>query len=163
MDIKRGGSQPSVKGPGDWFTGTVRIDPLFQANAPARALAASVTFEPGARTAWHSHPLAQTLVSGKADARYNTTEVIAWLEALVATSTKGLAAAHVATDPKHLTAEFRRVFPGLGPAHRLDRLAPRPGPAPVLAPQHSGITGVTHAGAQGVGERNAAGEEHDSL
>jgi quercetin dioxygenase-like cupin family protein len=62
MNITRIGSQPSAKGPADWFTGTVRIDPLFQAHAPARATAASVTFEPGARTAWHAHPLGQTLV-----------------------------------------------------------------------------------------------------
>src|SRR5436190_14280677 len=62
MEIKRVGSQPSSKGPTDWFTGTVRIDPLFQANAPARAAGASVTFEPGARTAWHTHPLGQTLI-----------------------------------------------------------------------------------------------------
>jgi len=57
MDITRAGSKPSAKGPGDWFTGTVRIDPLFQAPAPARAAGAAVTFEPGARTAWHTHPL----------------------------------------------------------------------------------------------------------
>src|SRR5437867_12718230 len=62
MEIKRVGTQPSTKGPADWFTGTVRIDPLFQANAPARAAGASVTFEPGARTAWHTHPLGQTLI-----------------------------------------------------------------------------------------------------
>jgi quercetin dioxygenase-like cupin family protein len=62
MEIKRSGSQPSNKGPADWFTGTVRIDPLFQANTPARAAGASVTFEPGARTAWHTHPLGQTLI-----------------------------------------------------------------------------------------------------
>jgi quercetin dioxygenase-like cupin family protein len=62
MEIKRVGSQPSVKGPADWFTGTVRIDPLFQANPPARTSGASVTFEPGARTAWHTHPLGQTLI-----------------------------------------------------------------------------------------------------
>jgi len=62
MEIKRSGSQPSTKGPGDWFTGTVRIDPLFQATAPGRAVGASVTFEPGARTAWHTHPLGQTLI-----------------------------------------------------------------------------------------------------
>ena len=62
MDIKRVGSQPSGKGPADWFTGTVRIDPLFQAGAPARVAGASVTFEPGARTAWHTHPLGQTLI-----------------------------------------------------------------------------------------------------
>ena len=62
MDIKRNGSQPSSKGPADWFTGTVRIDPLFEAKEPARAGGASVTFEPGARTAWHSHPLGQTLI-----------------------------------------------------------------------------------------------------
>jgi quercetin dioxygenase-like cupin family protein len=62
MDIKRAGSQPSGKGPADWFTGTVRIDPLFQAGAPARVGGASVTFEPGARTAWHTHPLSQTLI-----------------------------------------------------------------------------------------------------
>jgi quercetin dioxygenase-like cupin family protein len=62
MEIKRNGSQPSGKGPEDWFTGVVRIDPLIQANAPARAFGASVTFEPGARTAWHTHPLGQTLI-----------------------------------------------------------------------------------------------------
>ena len=62
MDIKRVGSQPSARGPADWFTGTVRIDPLFQAPDPARAVGASVTFEPGARTAWHTHPLGQTLL-----------------------------------------------------------------------------------------------------
>src|ERR1035438_10374836 len=62
MEIKRSGSQPSGKGPADWFTGTVRIDPLFQPNPPARAVGASVTFEPGARTAWHTHPLGQTLI-----------------------------------------------------------------------------------------------------
>src|SRR6185436_19738973 len=62
MDIKRSGAQPSGKGPADYFTGTVRIDPLFQAKDPARAVGASVTFEPGARTAWHTHPLGQTLI-----------------------------------------------------------------------------------------------------
>jgi quercetin dioxygenase-like cupin family protein len=62
MDIKRSGSQPSAKGPAEWFTGTVRIDPLFDAPVPARAAGASVTFEPGARTAWHTHPLGQTLI-----------------------------------------------------------------------------------------------------
>jgi quercetin dioxygenase-like cupin family protein len=62
MDIKRSGSQPSTKGPVEYFTGTVRIDPLFQANEPARAIGVSVTFEPGARTAWHTHPLGQTLI-----------------------------------------------------------------------------------------------------
>lgn len=62
MDIKRNGSRPSGKGPGEWFTGNVRMDPLFQADAPARVAGASVTFEPGARTAWHTHPLGQTLV-----------------------------------------------------------------------------------------------------
>ena len=62
MDIKRSGSQPSRKGPADYFTGTVRIDPLFEAADPARVVGASVTFEPGARTAWHTHPLGQTLV-----------------------------------------------------------------------------------------------------
>ena len=62
MEIKRVGTQPSSKGPGEWFTGTVRIDPLFQAPAPAMVAAANVTFEPGARTAWHTHPLGQTLV-----------------------------------------------------------------------------------------------------
>jgi quercetin dioxygenase-like cupin family protein len=62
MEIKRNGSQPSVRGPADWFTGAVRIDPLFQAAAPARVQGAKVTFEPGARTAWHTHPLGQTLV-----------------------------------------------------------------------------------------------------
>jgi quercetin dioxygenase-like cupin family protein len=62
MDIQRAGSQPSVQGPADWFTGTVRIDPLFQAHDPARAGGAAVTFEPGARTAWHTHPLGQILI-----------------------------------------------------------------------------------------------------
>jgi quercetin dioxygenase-like cupin family protein len=62
MNITRIGSQSSAKGPDDWFTGTVRIDPLFQVHAPARAAGASVTFEPGARTAWHTHPLGQTLI-----------------------------------------------------------------------------------------------------
>jgi quercetin dioxygenase-like cupin family protein len=62
MDIKRAGAQPSGKGPADWFTGSVRIDPLFSAQAPARAVGAAVTFEPGARTAWHTHPLGQTLI-----------------------------------------------------------------------------------------------------
>jgi quercetin dioxygenase-like cupin family protein len=62
MDITRVGSQPSARGPADWFTGTVRIDPLFQAPTPARAAGATVTFEPGARTAWHTHPLGQTLI-----------------------------------------------------------------------------------------------------
>jgi quercetin dioxygenase-like cupin family protein len=62
MEIKRSGSQPSGKGPGDWFTGTVRIDPLFPVHEPARAVGNSVTFEPGARTAWHTHPLGQTLI-----------------------------------------------------------------------------------------------------
>ena len=62
MDIKRSGSQPSGKGPSEYFTGTVRVDPLFQANVPARSLGASITFEPGARTAWHTHPLGQTLI-----------------------------------------------------------------------------------------------------
>jgi quercetin dioxygenase-like cupin family protein len=62
MEITRAGSQPSMKGPSDWFSGTVRIDPLFQPKEPARAAAASVTFEPGARTAWHTHPLGQTLI-----------------------------------------------------------------------------------------------------
>ena len=62
MDIKRSGSQPSRKGPAEYFTGTVRIDPLFDVHDPARAFGASVTFEPGARTAWHTHPLGQTLI-----------------------------------------------------------------------------------------------------
>lgn len=62
MEIKKVGSQASSKGPADWFTGTVRIDLLFQPKDPARAAGAMVTFEPGARTAWHTHPLGQTLI-----------------------------------------------------------------------------------------------------
>jgi quercetin dioxygenase-like cupin family protein len=62
MDIKRAGSQPSGKGPAEYFTGTVRIDPVFQAPPPARVASAAVTFEPRARTAWHTHPLGQTLI-----------------------------------------------------------------------------------------------------
>lgn len=62
MEIVRAGTKPSNKGPADWFTGAVRVDPLFAAPAPARVAGALVTFEPGARTAWHTHPLGQTLV-----------------------------------------------------------------------------------------------------
>jgi len=62
MEIKRVGSQPSTKGSAEYFTGSVRVDPLFQANEPARVAGASVTFEPGARTAWHTHPLGQKLI-----------------------------------------------------------------------------------------------------
>ena len=62
MEIRRAGAQPSTKGPADWFTGTVRIDPLLGPPAPARVAGASVTFEPEARTAWHTHPLGQTLI-----------------------------------------------------------------------------------------------------
>jgi quercetin dioxygenase-like cupin family protein len=62
MDIKRSGSQPSERGPAEYFTGTVRVDPLINAPDPARIFGAAVTFEPGARTAWHTHPLGQTLI-----------------------------------------------------------------------------------------------------
>ena len=62
MKIRKCGSQPSVKGPAEWFSGTVRIDPLFEADPPGRISSASVTFEPGARTAWHTHPVGQTLI-----------------------------------------------------------------------------------------------------
>ena len=62
MEIKRGGAVPSGRGPGEWFAGRVRVDPLFQPIAPARASGYAVTFEPGARTAWHTHPLGQTLI-----------------------------------------------------------------------------------------------------
>ncbi|PDT86976.1 cupin [Bradyrhizobium sp. Y36] len=72
MQIKRGGDQPSQKGPEAWFTGQVRIDPLHSAVEPARAAAASVTFEPGARTAWHTHPLGQTLIVTAGSGRAQT-------------------------------------------------------------------------------------------
>jgi quercetin dioxygenase-like cupin family protein len=62
MEIKRAGTQPSTRGPSDWFTGGVRLDPLHAAPDPARVQCATVTFEPGARTAWHTHPLGQTLI-----------------------------------------------------------------------------------------------------
>ncbi len=62
MEIRQSGSRPSSKGPGEYFTGAVRVDPLFEASAPARVTGASVTFEPGARSAWHTHPLGQTLI-----------------------------------------------------------------------------------------------------
>jgi quercetin dioxygenase-like cupin family protein len=62
MNIKRSGSQPSTKGSTEYFTGAVRIDPLFEAQDPARVVGSCVTFEPGARTAWHTHPLGQTLI-----------------------------------------------------------------------------------------------------
>ena len=72
MEIRRVGSQVSAKGAADWFTGDVRIDPLFEAPEPARVRAATVTFEPGARTAWHTHPLGQTLIviSGRGRAQH---------------------------------------------------------------------------------------------
>lgn len=63
MEIKRAGSRPSKKGTSDWFTGTVCIDPLFEVRAPSRAQGISVTFEPGARTLWHTHPLGQNLIA----------------------------------------------------------------------------------------------------
>jgi quercetin dioxygenase-like cupin family protein len=62
MEIKRSGSQPSRKGPAEYFTGDVRIDPLFEAPDPGRVLGVSVTVEPGARAAWHTHPLGQALI-----------------------------------------------------------------------------------------------------
>src|SRR2546429_4048676 len=62
MDIKRRASRSSSEGPAEWFTGKVRVEPLFQATAPGRAQGANVTFEPGARSAWHTHPLGQTLI-----------------------------------------------------------------------------------------------------
>jgi quercetin dioxygenase-like cupin family protein len=62
MDINQNGSQASVEGPGEYFTGSARIDPLFEAHEPARGTGISVTFEPGARTAWHTHPLGQVLI-----------------------------------------------------------------------------------------------------
>jgi quercetin dioxygenase-like cupin family protein len=62
VEITRNGSRPSGRGPAEWFTGAVRVDPLFEAPDPARVRGASVTFEPGARTAWHTHPLGQTLI-----------------------------------------------------------------------------------------------------
>jgi quercetin dioxygenase-like cupin family protein len=62
MKIQRAGTQPSVKGPAEWFTGTVRIDPLYPVEAPSVMAGNTVTFEPGARTAWHTHPLGQTLI-----------------------------------------------------------------------------------------------------
>src|SRR3954467_81233 len=71
MELKRSGSQPSSKGPDDWFTGNVRIDPLFPTTDPSRVSAALVTFEPGARTAWHKHPLGQPLI---------VTEGVSWTQ-----------------------------------------------------------------------------------
>ena len=62
MDIKRSASRSSIEGPAEWFTGKVHVEPLFQATAPGRAQGANVTFEPGARSAWHTHPLGQTLI-----------------------------------------------------------------------------------------------------
>ena len=62
MKITRAGAQPSARGPAEWFTGAVRIDPLFGAEAPSRVSSALVTFEPGARTRWHTHPLGQTVM-----------------------------------------------------------------------------------------------------
>jgi quercetin dioxygenase-like cupin family protein len=80
MRIQRAGSQASTKGPAEWFTGTVRIDPLFQPSVPARTAAAQVTFEPGARTAWHTHPLGQTIIvtsgCGRAQCEGGAIEVI---------------------------------------------------------------------------------------
>ena len=80
MDIKRTGSQPSARGPAEWFSGSVRIDSPFQRNAPARVGGAIVTFEPGARTAWHTHPLGQTLIitagSGRVQREHGAIEEI---------------------------------------------------------------------------------------
>ena len=80
MEIMRAGSRPSGKGPADWFTGSVRIDPLFNPHAPERVQGASVTFEPGARTAWHTHPNGQTIYVlegvGRAQHRGGAVEVI---------------------------------------------------------------------------------------
>src|ERR1039458_4527090 len=80
MDIKRTGSQPSGKGPAEYFTGAVRVDPLFNAPSPARVFGASVTFEPGARTAWHTHPLGQ--LRNRAATVNQVTTVAAHLRAL---------------------------------------------------------------------------------
>jgi quercetin dioxygenase-like cupin family protein len=80
MDIKRTGSQPSGKGPTEWFSGSVRIDSPFQRNAPARVGGAIVTFEPGARTAWHTHPLGQTLIVTVAIAEALDGRAVEWLE-----------------------------------------------------------------------------------
>ncbi len=110
MKITKIGSQPSAKGPEDWFTGAVRIDALFQPNESRRAAAASVTFEPGARTAWHTHPLGQTLIitsgSGWVQREGGAVEEvypgdIVWFEANEkhwhgATSTTGMT--HIATQ-----------------------------------------------------------------
>ncbi len=110
MKITKIGSQPSAKGPEDWFTGAVRIDALFQPNESRRAAAASVTFEPGARTAWHTHPLGQTLIitsgSGWVQREGGAVEEvypgdIVWFEANEkhwhgATSTAGMT--HIATQ-----------------------------------------------------------------
>jgi hypothetical protein len=71
VDIKRNGSRPSGKGPAEYFTGAVRVDPLFEAPEPARVRGAHVTFEPGARTAWHTHPLGQTRSSRLASAGFS--------------------------------------------------------------------------------------------
>ena len=79
MEIGRNGSQPSGKGPAEYFTGAVRIDPLFQASDPARVSGASVTFEPGARSAWHTHPLGQTLI---------VTSGLGWTQCWAALSSK---------------------------------------------------------------------------
>ena len=85
MEIKRVGSQPSAKGPAEYLLGTVRVDPRFQVLDPARAVGASVRFEPGARTAWHPHPLGQTLCDGgliavrKNQPRRRTNCAIGWL------------------------------------------------------------------------------------
>jgi quercetin dioxygenase-like cupin family protein len=80
MEITKAGSQPSAKGPDDWFTGTVRVDSPFQRRDPARIGGAVVTFEPGARTAWHTHPLGQTLIvtagSGRAQREGGPIETI---------------------------------------------------------------------------------------
>ncbi|HEX9525364.1 MAG TPA: cupin domain-containing protein [Reyranella sp.] len=82
MEIRRNGAQPSGKGPADRFTVTVRIDPLFQAHDPARVSGGSVTFEPGARSAWHTHPLGQTLIVTAGAKATTAMTHIAILEAL---------------------------------------------------------------------------------
>ena len=119
MEIKRNGSEPSGKGPADWFTGTVRIDPLFKAPDPARVAGASVTFEPGARTAWHTHPLGQTLIvtAGRAGWREADRSRTGWRCRLVCTGRKHWHGAAPTTAMTHIAiqnAQPRSSLDGAG-------------------------------------------------
>ena len=136
MEIHRAGSRPSGKGPEDWFTGTVRIDPVIQTGAPARVASATVTFEPGARTAWHTHPLGQTLIVTAGCGRVQREGIVIHVIADMITDL---------TDMLREVGELelpRLTMPGDGATHGgtidpRDRMQPRQRPADSWPPRRS--------------------------